>query len=671
MGTSPLTFTGVSQFSDDLQKILDRAVKIASLPIQRLQLDQANLLSQKKALGDLEGVVSDLTSSLSSLGILGATGAIAASTSNASVATVRVTGTPEALNYTLSVTSAATAAQASTALALADNDTTAPRANGLYKLTVGSNVDDFDLRATGSGRTAGTTGSATPSPPASVTVTFANGLSGSITANLNSFFVGASDVSGASAGDTVTVNFVSSDGSINTSITTDALAGGEDATALATLLNSKITANADLNGKVSFSASGGKLKLIESDTFGKGFSFTSSNTGTVTTGLAGGGTIGGESAQEIADALNAQVAANSTLNAAGVSFVVSSGQVKATAAAGKLFTFTATDSAQGTGFVSGLAGKTRVVGYSNTLSGLRDYINSRESTLGVHATVINTSSDPANAKYDLSLVADATGSKTLTLLDSTGTDLLPAADTLGANAVFSINGGSTVTNSSNTITGLVPGLNLTIVGATAPGSTINITVSKDRSAVASALGDFVSKYNAALNKVNAQIGKDAGVLSGSIVVRQIHGALRGITGFAGSSGSVLSIAALGLELDKNGKLSFNSTTFNALNDAQFNDAVSFLGNTTSGFAGNARSLMSQISDPVTGAIQNAQNFFDASDKRITQSIADKQERVKLLQTSLTAELGRADNLLSRLESQQNLLTSLFQEQRALALANRF
>ena len=104
MATSPLTFTGVSQFSDDLRAILERAVKIASLPIQRLQLDQARLLEQKRALADLGASVSDLTGSFSSLGLLAANGALTASTSNSGVATVRITGSPETLSYSLAVT---------------------------------------------------------------------------------------------------------------------------------------------------------------------------------------------------------------------------------------------------------------------------------------------------------------------------------------------------------------------------------------------------------------------------------------------------------------------------------------------------------------------------------------------------------------------------------------
>jgi flagellar hook-associated protein 2 len=661
MATSPLTFTGISRFSDDLQAILQRAVRIASLPIQKMQLDQRSILEQKTALGSLGSAVSGLTSSFADLGLLGARGAVAATSSDAAVATALVTGTPAAASYTVAVTSAATVAQAATALTLADADTTAPRANGLYQLTVGSNVDDFDLLATGSGRTAGTTGSSTPASPVSVAVTFDNGLSGSITAELDSFFVGTAAVAGAGAGDTVTVNFVSADATINTGITTDALTGGEDATALAAALNAKITADADLNGKVSFTVVDGKLKLVEADTVGQGFTFTSSSTGTVATGLDGGGTIGGHSAQEIAAALNAQVALSSSLTAAGVSFAAVGGQVQASAASGEQFTFTATDTAQGTGFVSGLSGKTRVAGYDNTLTGLGDYINSRESDLGVHASVINTSSDPLNPKYDLSLVATSTGAQTLTLLDSTATDLLPAADTLGTDAVFTINGGATITNTTNTITDLVTGLNLTITGA----GTATITVSKDRTAVADALDDFIANYNAALTELNKQIGEDAGVLTGSILVRQIHSTLRAITGYGIASGDIGSIAALGLELSDKGVLSRNETTFSALTDSEFNDAVSFLGTTTTGFAGNAYGLLTQITDPATGGIQNQQSFFDQSDERISDAIANATERVRLLTSSLQAQLIQADSLLARLESQQTLLVSLFAEQRSI------
>ncbi len=354
MSLTPVSFTGFSEFSDDFQAILQRTFEVANFPIQQLQTEQTINLAQQQALGDLSFVVSNLESEFASLGLLGATSAVTASSSDEKVATVTVAGTPTIQSYDLVVTSEAKVAQETSLTGLADTDKTGLTADGIYKLTVGTTVTNVDLLAIGSGRTAGTTGSATPSPAVSVQVDFSNGLTGSITANLNSFFVAGAAPSGAGAGDTVSVTFISEDSTISETITTVGLAGGDDANAIATLLNDQITANANLNGKVSFSDEGGKLKLVVSDTAGQGFTFTSSNTGTVVTGLEGGGTVGGHSEEEIAAALNAQVALDSSLVSAGVVFSAVNGEVKVRS--NTKTDITTTDSAQGTGFVSGLAG---------------------------------------------------------------------------------------------------------------------------------------------------------------------------------------------------------------------------------------------------------------------------------------------------------------------------
>ena len=241
MSLTPVSFTGFSEFSDDFQAILQRTFEVANFPIQQLQTEQTINLAQQQALGDLSFVVSNLESEFASLGLLGATSAVTASSSDQKVAAVTVTGTPTIQSYDLVVTSEAKAAQETSLTGLADTDKTGLTADGIYKLTVGTTVTNIDLLTIGSGRTAGTTGSATPSPAVSVQVDFSNGLTGSITANLNSFFVAGSAPSGAGAGDTVSVTFVSEDTTINETITTVGLAGGDDATAIATLLNDQIT----------------------------------------------------------------------------------------------------------------------------------------------------------------------------------------------------------------------------------------------------------------------------------------------------------------------------------------------------------------------------------------------------------------------------------------------
>lgn len=654
MSLPPISFTGVSDFADDFQVILERAFEVATLPISGLQTEQTLNLAQQQQLGGLAAAVQSLESEFVSLGTKAQDGAITASSSDTDVATITITGSASPVDIDLNVTSAAAVAQETTTTALSDRNTAALEADGIYKLTLGAVQTTIDLLTIGSGRTAGTTGASTPASPVSVQVDFSNGLSGSITTDLNSFFVASAAPSGAGAGDTVSVTFVSEDNSINETITTAALAGGEDAAAIAALLNTQITANANLNGKVSFSDEGGNLKLVVSDTAGQGFTFTSSNTGTVVTGLESGGTVGGHSAEEIAAALNAQVALDQSLVSAGVVFSAEGGEVRVKG--NTKFDITGTDSAQGTGFVSGLSGTQTVEGYDNTLDGLSGYINANSGTLDVKATIINTSSDPINPNYHLTLTTTDTGATTLKLENSASSNLATTNDQ-GSDAVFSVNGLPDVTNSSNVIIDFAPGLTLTIAGA----GTATISAQTDRSSLSSSLSSLVFDYNALVDTIQAQIGENAGALSGNVTIRQSQQVLRDVTAFLGS-GTFQSMVEIGLELDDKGKLSFNSLTFNLLSDSQIQDAIAFIGDTSTGFAGNAASLLDSLGDPVNGQIQAAISTLQDSDVKLSEQIEEEQERVDTLIANLEARFAAADLLLSRLESQQSLLTALFEAQ---------
>ena len=557
----------------------------------------------------------------------------------------------------MNVTSAAAVAQETTTTALSNKTTSALEADGIYKLTLGAKQTTIDLLTIGSGRTAGTTGSSTPATPVSVQVDFSNGLTASITANLNSFFVASAAPSGAGAGDTISVTFVSEDNAINETITTAALAGGENAAAIVILLNNQITANANLNGKVSFSDEGGNLKLVVSDTAGQGFTFTSSNTGSVVTGLESGGTVGGHSAEEIAAALNVQVALNQSLVSAGVTFTAESGEVRVKG--NTKFDITGTDSAQATGFVSGLSGTQTVEGYGNTLDGLSAYINANSTTLGVKATIINTSSDPINPNYHLTLTTTQTGATTLKLENSVAANLVTANDQ-GSDAVFSVNGLPNVTNSGNLITDFAPGLTLTIAGA----GTATISAKTDRGSISSSLSSVVLNYNLLVDTIQAQIGESAGALSGSVAVRQAQQVLRDVTSHLGS-GTIQSMVEIGLELSNKGKLSLNFLTFNLLSDTQLADAITFIGTTSTGFAGNAASLLDALGDPVNGQIQAAISTLQDSDTKLSEQIEQEQGRVDALIANLEARFAAADLLLAQLEAQQDLLTTLFEAQLAL------
>jgi hypothetical protein len=60
MGLPPISFTGLSKFSENFQTILQRSFEVANLPIKNLQTEQTLLLAQREALSELAGAVQAL-----------------------------------------------------------------------------------------------------------------------------------------------------------------------------------------------------------------------------------------------------------------------------------------------------------------------------------------------------------------------------------------------------------------------------------------------------------------------------------------------------------------------------------------------------------------------------------------------------------------------------------
>ncbi len=302
---------------------------------------------------------------------------------------------------------------------------------------------------------------------------------------------------------------------------------------------------------------------------------------------------------------------------------------------------------------------------TNNLIGLRDAINN--SGAGVTATIINSGAGPA--AYYLSLTTRQTGATTLALNGEAGvpaTNLLTSSNQ-GANAEFKLNG-IPISRADNTISDVIDGLTLNLLAATEPGQEVTITASSSRGALANGINDFVKAYNSAAQAVNQHIGEQAGILSGDSILRQAQGLLREVTGHQGT-GLVSSLAAIGIELDKTGTMSFDSATFYSLSTAQFESALDFMGTTTTGFGALAKRL-DQISNPYSGLIQKQQESLDTADTRIDEQIATITERISLMQSSLAIKLQQADLLISQFSSQQSQLEAVILSLNAASFGKR-
>jgi len=146
MSISPLTFTGISQYSTDFQTILTRAVQIANIPVQQLQNKDSDVLQRKTLLGGLSSSVSGLSDALGALGKIGAGQALAASSSDSTLVAVSNTSATNAASYTIdSITSAASAASERTTAGFANSASTPVSSSGTVDLVVGSTHHQFTL----------------------------------------------------------------------------------------------------------------------------------------------------------------------------------------------------------------------------------------------------------------------------------------------------------------------------------------------------------------------------------------------------------------------------------------------------------------------------------------------------------------------------------------------
>jgi flagellar hook-associated protein 2 len=185
---------------------------------------------------------------------------------------------------------------------------------------------------------------------------------------------------------------------------------------------------------------------------------------------------------------------------------------------------------------SGTAQTVTLNSNDNTLSGLAAAINA--AGFGVTASVLTD----ANGSR-LSLVSGTSGSLGGLTVTSAITDATTAASlayhtaTPGVNASLDVDGVNNISVASNTVSNVIPGVTFQLLAPSpVTGGTaepVQVQIVNDTSSVTSALGQFVSDYNAVVSVINQQESNTAsgtpeplfGTPTLSLLQQQILGAI--------------------------------------------------------------------------------------------------------------------------------------------------
>ena len=207
---------------------------------------------------------------------------------------------------------------------------------------------------------------------------------------------------------------------------------------------------------------------------------------------------------------------------------------------------------------------------SDSLQAVADKINS--ASTGATASVVSVTEE-VNTKYRLEITGASTPTfvdagntlATLGIVQKTASNELVAAQ----DASYKVDGVS-LTSSTNTIEGVIPGGKITLLkaDATTPPTT-TLSIKSDTDAVANRIKSFTDSYNSAVKFItdNSQFDGDTyetGPLFGDPVARQFLSTMNSLlmSNIPGLTGNYKNLTDIGIRIDGTGSLSVDSSKLN-------------------------------------------------------------------------------------------------------------
>lgn len=293
-----------------------------------------------------------------------------------------------------------------------------------------------------------------------------------------------------------------------------------------------------------------------------------------------------------------------------------------------------------------------------------------KSGLGLTATVVQLDS----SHYKLQVSSAATGTKNAFSLQS-ATDPTPGSSfTVGSaaqDASLDLGNGVVATSPSNTFSELITGVSVTVSAVTTSPTTI--TVKNDSAGITKKVQAMVDAANAALAKIAQYTDSSAGstaALKGDYQMNSLAGrVLRAVSSAVGSDGSA---AVAGLQLTRDGSLTFDATTFQAKLTSDPALVQRLMGGSTSagadgipgtiddtlatdGIAARLVQLGQLATDKVNGSLTQLAQSQDTRAKDLQKQIDDWDLRLQTRQQTLTAQFTAMETALSTIKNQSSWL----------------
>jgi flagellar hook-associated protein 2 len=298
------------------------------------------------------------------------------------------------------------------------------------------------------------------------------------------------------------------------------------------------------------------------------------------------------------------------------------------------------------------SGTTHVDTSDTSLAGVVSAINAK-SGLGITAQAVQT----ATGIYRLQLTATKTG--TANEFAVAGLTVADAVATQAANATVTVGTGPgkyTVSSSSNTFTDVLPGVTFTVAGQV---SGVTLTTARNSGSIADAVQSMVDSANSTLTEIRNQSTSTPGTagaagssspLTGDSVARALQNKLVGAVSNGLSGGG--SLAAYGIQISRDGQLTFDRTKFLASYAAD----PSGVQTGVQAFSTTVKGVVTYATDTTVGVLTQAVNGRNDTIKDLNTQVAAWDTRLAKRQESLQRTYTALEVTLGKLKDQASWLT---------------
>lgn len=286
-----------------------------------------------------------------------------------------------------------------------------------------------------------------------------------------------------------------------------------------------------------------------------------------------------------------------------------------------------------------------------------------ETSSGAFSLVLSSKTTGVNQAITITDTDDGTngtGSLDAALFDTAATDGYQKIQD-GTDAVFKFNG-ITTTRATNEISDLILGLNITLK---TEGDISNVSINQDTQKIIDEMQMFVDNYNTLMTNLNDMTIFDKeqekrGIFQGDSF---LNGLKRDITNSVTNRFNLGSLMDYGIEIDRYGVMSFDSSALESKLQTDPESVKSFFtgGDNTTGFFTDFDDKMKQYTG-YGGLLAN----FDEGLTKDAQSLADAKKRAQAsLDTRyeiMTKRFTAYDGIISRLNAQFSSLEQIISAQ---------